>query len=209
VQQNRETLYGMRSHCVLKYRQIMSWPAFRFVLIVIAVTSVPTAASANAVFPITVFMWPAMVVALLPVIAVETWVVSKLGRLGFRSSMRLVAGANLLSTVLGIPLAWLLADVSGLVRAGLMAAARESGDLDAVDGGPYASVVQVSSWAAVTEFAFTIGVAFLVSCVAEVMFAERKLGSRGAVSPRKALLWANVVSYVPLGAIIYLLWFGV
>ena len=115
MQQNRETLYGMRSHCVLKYRQIMSWPAFRFALIVIAVTSVPTAASANAVFPITVFMWPAMVVALLPVIAVETWVVSKLGRLGFRSSMRLVAGANLLSTVLGIPLAWLLADVSGVL----------------------------------------------------------------------------------------------
>jgi hypothetical protein len=63
---------------------------------------------ADAGVPMLFLEFPAMLYALVPVIAVEILVARKLMRLEPRRSMKAIVIANLASTLLGFPLLWIL-----------------------------------------------------------------------------------------------------
>lgn len=78
----------------------------RRVVVFLSATLLPFAANANAGVPMLALAWPAHWLALLPIIAIESLLLAS--RLGLQPSNTLwpVAKANLLSTFVGVPLAW-------------------------------------------------------------------------------------------------------
>ncbi len=69
---------------------------------------VPAPAYANAVIPMIFVTLPAMIVALLPIIAIESYVVwSWIGASAWYS-VWVVSVANVASTLIGIPVTWVL-----------------------------------------------------------------------------------------------------
>jgi hypothetical protein len=63
---------------------------------------------ADAGIPMIFIQMPAMVCALIPVILVETIVLSRKLSLGFSAALRGSASANIVSTLVGVPIAWCL-----------------------------------------------------------------------------------------------------
>jgi len=63
---------------------------------------------ANAGVPMIFIQWPLMLVALVPIIAVEAWLIRRWTPVSSREALIGVAKANLLSTLIGVPLAWLV-----------------------------------------------------------------------------------------------------
>lgn len=62
---------------------------------------------ANAGVPMIFIQWPLMLAALFPIIAVEAWLIRRWTPVSSREALIGVAKANLLSTLVGVPLAWL------------------------------------------------------------------------------------------------------
>jgi hypothetical protein len=62
---------------------------------------------ANAGVPMIFIQWPLMLAALAPIIAVEAWLIRRWTPVSSREALIGVAKANLLSTLIGVPLAWL------------------------------------------------------------------------------------------------------
>ena len=69
---------------------------------------VPGIAGANAGVPMLFLAMPAFIVSLLPIIAIETLYISKGLGLTPGQSLKTVSIANLVSTIIGVPLTWLL-----------------------------------------------------------------------------------------------------
>ncbi|HKO05333.1 MAG TPA: hypothetical protein VJW51_11320 [Candidatus Acidoferrales bacterium] len=100
---------------------------------------------ADVGIPTIVFTLPAMVVLLVPIIAVEGLLCRKWLRLSIGEAMKLNAASNLVSTLVGVPLAWgfMLA-----LQLGLGAVMFESGLFENWEG-PLANVIYVlfaSAW---------------------------------------------------------------
>ena len=65
-------------------------------------------AHADAGVPMLFVTWPAMLLALIPIVLIEAWILKPRLRLGTRKSLWLASLANLASTIVGIPVAWVL-----------------------------------------------------------------------------------------------------
>jgi hypothetical protein len=65
-------------------------------------------AEADVGIPMLTVTWPGMLLALAPVVLIEAWIVRSRLRLETRESLRVVFLANLASTIIGIPVAWLV-----------------------------------------------------------------------------------------------------
>lgn len=76
------------------------WAAAAFLLLV-------SPALANAGIPMLALAWPAHWIAFLPVVLIETAVVAAASRSPYLSKLWPVVQANLLSTLVGVPVAWL------------------------------------------------------------------------------------------------------
>jgi hypothetical protein len=70
-------------------------------------------ASANFVVPLLYLVWPAAWVLLLPIILLEARAAVRVLRLPFRAGLKVAAGANLVSTALGVPVCWFLVADAG------------------------------------------------------------------------------------------------
>jgi hypothetical protein len=79
---------------------------FARLLGLVALWGVPLEAMANAGVPMLMLAWPAYILALLPIIAVESHFGAKHLNVAWRDLLPAVAVANLWSTFVGIPLAW-------------------------------------------------------------------------------------------------------
>jgi len=66
----------------------------------------PVLALANAGLPMLAVVWPLSIPALIPVVAVESYVLGRLSGMGIRPFLGSVFRANLLSIVVGLPLCW-------------------------------------------------------------------------------------------------------
>lgn len=82
------------------------------------VFSVPSVAYANAGVPMLVFAMPVFLISLIPIIAIETFYISKSLELSIRQSLKTVSISNLVSTIIGIPLTWLLLVLVQIVSGG-------------------------------------------------------------------------------------------
>jgi len=63
-------------------------------------------AIANVGFPMLIIAWPGMIIALIPIIALESYCLRSMLKLPFAKSLKLMTIANLESTIIGIPLTW-------------------------------------------------------------------------------------------------------
>jgi hypothetical protein len=77
------------------------------VLAIILLFSAPGIAFADMGLPMLAIAWPLSIPAFIPVVAVETWVVHRALELNIRSAAVMMVKANLLSTLVGVPLAWI------------------------------------------------------------------------------------------------------
>jgi hypothetical protein len=78
---------------------------FRIGLLVLLLAT-PTAAHANVGIPMLAYAWPAAWVVLLPVIALEALVARRIFRSDWPSSFKVAGLSNFISTLAGIPIAW-------------------------------------------------------------------------------------------------------
>ena len=77
----------------------------RFLLIFI-ITLIPALAYANAGLPILAILWPLSLPAFFPVVFLESYVLNKNLALGYKKSFVVSIKANIISTIIGLPLAW-------------------------------------------------------------------------------------------------------
>jgi len=63
---------------------------------------------ANTGLPMLAVMWPPMFLALVPVVVIESVVLWRLAEVGLRQAAWACSVANLASTVVGVPITWLL-----------------------------------------------------------------------------------------------------
>jgi hypothetical protein len=83
-------------------------PKFRRVLIAAASLQIASTARADAGVPMLAVAWPAAWMVLLPVIAIE-WIAARaVLRVPWQRALEVSAAANGLSTLVGIPLAWIV-----------------------------------------------------------------------------------------------------
>src|SRR5580698_6792977 len=75
----------------------------RFPLLVLLALPV----KADAGVPMLFVTWPGMLVALIPVIVIEAWIMKRRLKLAVGEALRLTGIANAASAIVGIPLAWL------------------------------------------------------------------------------------------------------
>jgi hypothetical protein len=66
----------------------------------------PAVAYANVGVPMIVLSYPAMIIALLPVIFIETSVFKRMVLVPFKKSLVSIGVANAISTIVGFPFAW-------------------------------------------------------------------------------------------------------
>jgi len=67
----------------------------------------PSNVFANAGVPMLALAWPAQWLALIPIILLECEICRRALQLSFRQLIKPVSSANLISTLIGIPLAWI------------------------------------------------------------------------------------------------------
>lgn len=75
-------------------------------LIIFSLIAFPSIAFANAGIPMLAILWPLSMLSFIPIVIVESYMLNKITELGFRATFNLVAKSNLLSTIIGIPIAW-------------------------------------------------------------------------------------------------------
>ena len=89
------------------------------VALLVAALLAPLPAIANIGVPMVAVFLPPLWLSLVPVIAIEAWVVTRLLDLSAKKSVTGVALGNVLSTLVGIPLMWaVLATVQGVFAGG-------------------------------------------------------------------------------------------
>ena len=73
-----------------------------------------TPAQANAGIPMLLLVWPAMWLLLLPIIVLEAAAATKILHVDFLQGVQIAGVANLVSTLVGIPITWLLLFIAQL-----------------------------------------------------------------------------------------------
>lgn len=93
-----------------------TWRMLATVAIVILAS--PSTARADAGVPMLVLIWPASWVLFIPIVALESWIAGKILGIPPRRSFFAAATANAVSTLVGIPLVWVLLVLGELVLSG-------------------------------------------------------------------------------------------
>lgn len=72
----------------------------------------PAAARADAALPMIFVSVPTMIAALIPVIAIEAWIISRWGGQTFGKALDMSAASNLVSTLVGMPITWVIVSIA-------------------------------------------------------------------------------------------------
>lgn len=78
----------------------MQLPAALFLL------ALPSIALANAGLPMLAVVWPLSLPAFIPIVVLESWILRRTLNISWRIALTQMVKANVLSTLIGIPLAW-------------------------------------------------------------------------------------------------------
>ncbi len=162
----------------------------------------PSRVSADVGIPMLLYVWPASWILFVPIVLIEAVIARSVLVLPLGRSLRISFVANLVSTVVGIPLAWIAALIVELLLAGIGAG------LHAVTRGYIPeSVVAIAiltlAWIGPESRPWAVPAAALVLCVPfffASVYCERRVARR-MVSPElydRVRHWswrANLVSY--------------
>jgi len=87
----------------------MFWRMTRPILIIfLIVFFYASPALADAGLPMLMIVWPGLIIALIPIVALESYCLRSMLKLPFIKSLKLMTIANLESTIIGIPVTWVL-----------------------------------------------------------------------------------------------------
>lgn len=167
-------------------------------LILLSTAAAPSTAHANAGIPMLAILWPIQWLSLLLVIVVESWIVGRMARVPARQVFKPVALANLVSTLVGVPIAWMLMLL--LQFATGIALWRLAGDASA---GPLGYALN-AAWVGddATAVRAAVVVLSIVFCAASVWverwWIRRRPGPVDTRTTDRAVLVANVASYLML-----------
>lgn len=164
---------------------------------------------ADVGIPMIFIQWPLMVCALIPVVIVEALVIRQWVQLSYRDAFIGTVKANLLSTVAGIPLAWvaMFAVELAIMYPVSMAADKWHWNLDSpffeivgfVVGMAWLGPVEDGAyWLVPLAVALLLIPSFYVSVWLERFICRRAWPNSDAVAVRRGVYCANLASYFVL-----------
>ena len=170
--------------------------------------ALPSAAYADAGVPMLAIAWPGMGVALLPVIALEAFVLLRMLCLPARRAILVSAVANAVSTLLGIPMTWVALVAMQMLTPG---GGGTGPDIGTLTGKVFAVTVQAPwlipydselYWMMPAAALVLLVPFFFASWGIEYLVARRMLRDIGPPAVNKAVFVANLISYVLLALIV-------
>lgn len=177
----------------MKFRKILF-------LAMLLVAATPFPALANAGVPMIYLTYPAMLMALLPIILVESIVIQKSLNIAFKKAIIPNGVANAVSTIAGFPLAWGL-----LLGLELLTTGGSCGPGFQTVSNSIITVILESAWLCPWEdqlywlmpiaFLNCLIVAFFLSFVIEYLIMKKMLKEHEKSIVRKVTCKANIISY--------------
>jgi hypothetical protein len=144
---------------------------------VLALVGLPTLARADAGIPMIAIVWPVAWALLIPVVLIEAAIMRVTLGSNWKLSLKISAFSNLFSTALGIPLAWLLTMIVGIV--GMLVV-------------PVEKMAWLNSGAPARILSSIVGASWIVPGAGSVYAQPQMLGSWMTLS--LVFYWASVVS---------------
>ena len=166
---------------------------------------IPGIASANVGVPLLAFAWPVHWLALLPIVALEAALVARAIGLPYRELVWPVAKANLWSSLVGVPVAWLaMLALQFLVVYGVFVLSPETLQTSTIPLPLFpftvAWLVDVSTWNVYAAFVVLAIPMCIASIVVERWWLSISLPFSDRAAMRSGVRTANVVSYVLMTA---------
>ena len=168
-------------------------------------------AIANTGLPMLAVVWPLSVPAIVPVIAIETYVVNRMLKVEWRHALSQMAKANLYSTYIGIPLAWVASValeffIGFIVTTFLGSSAYSQDALGKVAGvvlsapwlGPFS---ESAHWIIPVAISVLLLPFFFASFWFEAWYLAPTLFPESRQNARRAIWNANLASYLALLAV--------
>ena len=184
----------------------------RLLVVGSSIILVATSASADAGVPMLFVTFPAMVLALVPVVLLETFVLGRVLKRRAASLVKSAAIANVVSTIVGIPLTWLALVILEMVTGGdtehgfttplqkFLAVTWQAPWLLPYEGELY--------WMLPAASLFLLVPFFFASYFIEAPIVARFQREVPNTQVRNAVLRANMASYIGLAAfnVAWLIW---
>jgi hypothetical protein len=188
--------------------------SFFIATLTIALFIVPTKAYANVGLPMIVVLFPLGLLSLPVIVVVEALVVARCLRLGFWQALKIQTLANVLSTVVGVPIVWcVLAAVEIFLGAGLSRLGWRfdtSGILVTIFTAPWLIPLRHTfpRWIVPTATLVLLGPFFFASYWTEFQVVNL-ICRTGSVEERRRAVWfANGLSYAgfAMASVMWLAW---
>jgi len=179
---------------------------------IVALLFIPAHANADAGVPLLPFAYPVILLFLIPVIAIEMIYLRARLKTGWRVTLLATAKANVVTMLIGYPLAWLLFLALELVLWGGLAITGLSSRLHWAPGHGIAEMIIVATsaawmgpvgerWAIPLAFVILLIPSFILSGFLESWLLERR-GWLQCTAPSARYVWqANALSYVFLAIV--------
>ena len=166
---------------------------------------------ADVGIPMMFIQWPLMIGALIPVIIVEALVVRRWVQLSYRDAFIGITKANLLSTLVGLPLAFVAIFVIQMVILVSVAGVAEQRhwNLDSIHDSPFVRILEftlgvagkpnnAAYWQIPLAIALLLIPSFYVSVWVERFICRRAWPNSDAAAVRHGVFCANLASYIVL-----------
>jgi hypothetical protein len=168
----------------------------------------PTLALANVGLPMLAVAWPLSAPAFIPVVIIESWVVRRALGISWSSATTQMLKANFISTLVGIPLAWVISVAAEFSLAILIVNTTDSRSYPPPGLGEVGNVILTAPWLGpinqganwILPLAMIVLLVpfFLVSFWIEAWYVGRHLCPETPNQARLAIWKANAYSYTSL-----------
>lgn len=193
-------------------KRILSTRCIIGALVCAAIVAFAVPAYANIGVPMLMLTLPGMFFALIPIIGLESYMIGRYLNLEFSRSLRTAAFANVISTMAGMPVTWFVLVLLQMVTGGGYAYGVDTAlkkFLAVTWQAPWLIPYEQELYWMIPAAAITLLVPFFfASWFIEYQTARQMLKDLPASLVQKAVMYANVTSYVLLGLVI-LVWLTV
>ena len=166
--------------------------------LLIIILCLPIPAHANVGLPMVVPVGILMILALVPIIGVEAWVLSVRLSVGFGAALAASGAANLVSTVIGLPVSWLVAGTIGSKARNLLPRSNASWKyvINRITESLFGMIGDTNSeWIIPSAELMYLVPLFFLSWAIESYVVSNMLEGTHAVGISSAVCVANIASY--------------
>lgn len=171
---------------------------------------IPAFCYADAGLPMIIYAYPFMILGLIPIILIESISMKNMLQIDLKKSIIICSSSNIFSTLLGVPLAWMLLVFLQIIT---------GGDGNIITGTFLDKVIEVTwqapwllpdeenfHWMVPCAMLFLLIPFFFVSWWSEYQISKILIKYIDRKKIRTAVLYSNIYSYIFLGMVIILLW---